>query len=133
LWSIDSQTAAKKKPRTYVKKPSAPERSKERIPITRVPSYWRGYSKTLREKSLNGSNNTPDKRPPVGNSLYKNSSSQKKFPVRMYKATDIKRCGIPKPALYSNEKRNNSLSRNFKMNLKRPSKLNFSTSSQERV
>lgn len=132
LWNIDSKTTVTKKAR-YTKKPSVPERSRERVPITRVPSYWRGYSKTLRERSLNGSSGTPDKRLPVGNSLYKNSASQRKSSVRMYKATDIKRCGIPKPALYSNAKRNDSLSRNFKMDRKRPSKLNFSTSSQERV
>lgn len=81
-------------------------------------------TKTIRDNSLNGNITTPDK--PLPTSMYKNSSSNKKSSIKRYKPSEIKQCRIPRPALYDlNNQRPKIQSRNSKMDVKRPTKLDF--------
>lgn len=75
---------------------------------------------------MNGSITTPDKPLPITHYLYKNSSSQKKSAIKMYRQADIKQSRIPRPACYdANNKRQKLQTRNCKMEGKRPTKLDF--------
>lgn len=130
LWSIDSKNIATNKPRNHVKRIEHNQRSGERSSLTRTGAAYHNVSKTLRENSMNGTITTPDKHIPVGNSLYKNSSSQKKSSVKTFKPTEIKQWRIPRPALYDlNDKKPKLNSRNGKMDHKIPVKLDFDNNS----
>lgn len=108
------------------------QRSGERSSLTRAEATSNSVAKSLREKSMNGTITTPDKQMPVGNSLYKNSSSQKKSSVKRYKPTEIKKWRIPRPALYDlNDRKPKMESKNGKIDSKRPSKLNFDNTSMK--